>query len=686
MQPIAPGVWSVVHGTPEPFSPVALREIPVAEAALAALPGAGDPDWAAGLSITVTDRGVLIRLPLADGESPYGLGLQLKSHEQRGKKRVLRVNSDPVADTGDSHAPVPFIASTSGWALLVDTARYASFYTGGQRRAADLAEPVAGRIGTTTDELYKARTGGPRELVIEVPVARGVTVYLFGGPTLKDAVRRYNLFSGGGCLPPLWGLGVWYRAFGKAGRAEVERIAEGLRADHIPCDVLGLEPGWQTAAYPCSYRWAEDRFPDHRGFLDGIRARGFHVNCWEHAYVHPSAPVYGAILPHAGPNAVFDGLVPDFTIPAARRAYADHHRALALEGIEGFKLDECDNSDFISYPWCFPEHDRFPSGLDGERMHSLFGMLYMRTVHEVYAGRGVRAYHEVRNAGALAAPYPFVLYSDLYDHRDFVRGVLSSGFSGLLWSPEVRHATGVEDLVRRVQAVAMSAQALVNAWYIPQPPWANVDRAGNNRGESMPERECATALVRDAFRLRMSLVPAIYAAFARYQADGTPPFRALAMDYPDDVEARTVDDQWLIGDDLLFAPVFAGQTSRSVYLPAGEWFDLASGRRITGGQRIEEPTPVERILLYVRDGAILPLAEPVEHIAPDTVFHLTVRVYGTDPRPCELHEDDGQSDAWERGARNSVRLSWSDGAGRAERSGAWPGRRYEVVGWQHVGG
>jgi alpha-D-xyloside xylohydrolase len=686
MQSIAPGVWSVVHGTPEPLSPVALREVPVAVAALAAMPAAGDPAWAAGLRCEVTDRGVLIRLPLADGASLYGLGLQLKSHEQRGKKRVLRVNSDPLADTGDSHAPVPFIASTSGWALLVDTARYASFYTGGQRRAADLAEPVAGTIGTSTEELYKARAGGPRELVIEVPVARGATIYLFGGPTLKDAVRRYNLFSGGGCLPPLWGLGVWYRAFGKAGRAEVEGIADGLRADRIPCDVLGLEPGWQTAAYPCSYRWAEDRFPDHRGFLDGIRGRGFHVNCWEHAYVHPTAPVFSAILPHAGPNAVFDGLVPDFTIPAARRAYADHHRALAVEGISGFKLDECDNSDFISYPWCFPEHDRFPSGLDGERMHSLFGMLYMRTVHEVYAGRGVRAYHEVRNAGALAAPYPFVLYSDLYDHRDFVRGVLSSGFSGLLWSPEVRHATGVEDLVRRVQAVAMSAQALVNAWYIPQPPWANVDRAGNNRGESMPERELATALVRDAFRLRMALVPVIYAAFARYQADGTPPFRALAMDFPEDAEARTVDDQWMIGDDLLFAPVFAGQAARSVYLPAGDWFEFASGRRITGGQRIEEATPVERILLYVRSGTILPMAEPVACIAPDTVFRLTVRVYGADPRPCELREDDGDSDAWERGARNHVRLSWSDGVGRVERNGAWPGRRYEVAGWERING
>lgn len=683
MTPIAPGIWKFAHGTPEPMTPVALREIPVAEAALAAMPPASAPFTPAQVRITTTDRGVLLRIPLREGESLYGLGLQLKSHEQRGKKKVLRVNSDPVADTGDSHAPVPFIASSLGWGLLVDTARYASFYTGGQRRAADLAEPVPGTIGTTTTELYRARGGGERELVVEIPVARGVEAYLFGGPTLKDAVRRYNLFSGGGCLPPLWGLGVWYRAYGKATQAEAERIADGLRADGIPCDVFGLEPGWQTAAYSCSYRWSPERFPDHRGFLGSMHRKGFRINCWEHAYVHPSADIYAGILPHAGPSAVFDGLVPDFTRPEARKLYAEHHRRLAAEGIDGFKLDECDNSDFISWPWCFPEHDVFPSGLDGERMHSLFGMLYMRAISDAYGA--TRSYHEVRNAGALAAPYPFVLYSDLYDHRDFVRGTVGAGFSGLLWSPEVRDAKNVEELVRRVQAVALSPQALVNAWYIPMPPWHQVDRERNGRGEAMPERERATALVREVFRLRMALVPYIYAAFARYRADGTPPFRALAMDWPDDAEARKVDDQWLIGDDLLYAPVFAGQEKRSLWLPAGAWFDVASGERLDGGRRIEIATPLERIPLFVREGAILPLAEPLPHLARDSVFRLTVRAYGRDPRPCELFEDDGESDAWTRGACNRVRLSW-DGDGRCERSGTWAGRRYEIAAWQRIGG
>ena len=69
----------------------------------------------------------------------------------------------------------------------------------------------------------------------------------------------------------------------------------------------------------------------------------------------------------------------------------------------------------------------------------------------MFEKRKQRTYGLVRNTGALAAPYPYVLYSDLYDHREFIRGVVNMGFSGLLWTPELRDATSTEDLVRRLQ-------------------------------------------------------------------------------------------------------------------------------------------------------------------------------------------------------------------------------------------
>lgn len=86
------------------------------------------------ISFTCTARGCLLTLPLAADEHIYGLGLQLKRFDLRGKKYTLRPNADPIAPTGDSHAPVPFFVSTSGYGIYVDTARYAEFYFGANKR------------------------------------------------------------------------------------------------------------------------------------------------------------------------------------------------------------------------------------------------------------------------------------------------------------------------------------------------------------------------------------------------------------------------------------------------------------------------------------------------------------------------------------------------------------------------
>ena len=91
------------------------------------------------------------------------------------------------------------------------------------------------------------------------------------------------------------------------------------------------------------------------------------------------------------------------------------------------------------------------------------------TIEDIYIRRNQRTYGLIRNNGALAASLPLALYSDLYDHRDFLRGVSSAGFSGLLWTPEVRDAADTEDLIRRIQSVVLSPLALINAWYIRVP-------------------------------------------------------------------------------------------------------------------------------------------------------------------------------------------------------------------------
>src|SRR4051794_14292505 len=306
---VLPGIWKARLGTPERYTPVSSRAIQPAAAALGSLTPVSQPPIDAPRGIT-TDRGCVLRLPLKADEMVFGFGLQLLSFAQRGKKKTIRVNADPKLDTGDSHAPVPFYVSTSGYGVLVDSCRHVSFNCGNARLRPTKPIGVTSNEVPTPETLRTLPLDQPSVITVEVPRAKGVDVYLFAGPTMLDTVRRYNLFSGGGVEPPEWGLGFWYRAYGRANAAEITELARELRVRKIPCDVLGLEPGWQSHAYSCSFAWDSQRFKDPNGFLAEMKRLEYEVNLWEHAFTHPSSPLFRELSPYSGDYGVWGGLVP----------------------------------------------------------------------------------------------------------------------------------------------------------------------------------------------------------------------------------------------------------------------------------------------------------------------------------------------------------------------------------------
>ena len=88
-------------------------------------------------------------------------------------------------------------------------------------------------------------------MLVDVPVAQGLDVYIFAGPTMLDAVERYNLFSGGGAMPPLWGLGIHYRGYARYGAEETAR-ASPIAWGRSTCPAMSgsVEPGWQSKPIP----------------------------------------------------------------------------------------------------------------------------------------------------------------------------------------------------------------------------------------------------------------------------------------------------------------------------------------------------------------------------------------------------------------------------------------------------
>ncbi|HKQ88903.1 MAG TPA: TIM-barrel domain-containing protein [Candidatus Acidoferrales bacterium] len=659
-QDAGPGIWRATIGRPEEYTPVKSRLVEPKLEALRAMAAVSNVPLGE-IRGEITARGTMLRLPLAPHEGVYGFGLQLLSFAQRGKKKTMRVNADPRVDSGDTHAPVPFYVTTAGYGVLVDTARYAAFYSGDAHDA-----PPKTTSGSATDQ--------PGEMIIEIPRAKGVDVYLFAGPDMLAAVRRYNLFSGGGVLPPEWGLGFWYRADKDFSQADALALAKEFRDSQIPCDVFGLEPGWQTHAYSCTFVWDNKKFPEPAAFVKQLGANNFKLNLWEHSFTHPDSPLFALLTAHSGDMAVWGGLVPDFAGEDGRRIFGGYHGKNLIDlGVAGFKLDECDNSDFTG-GWSFPEFSRFPSGIDGEQMHSVFGLRYQRSILDEYKQRGIETYGLVRSSGALAAPYPFVLYSDLYDHRQFIRGVVNSGFSGLLWCPEVRDAASEEDLIRRLQSVVFSPLAMINAWYIVNPPWKQIDRAKNNANQLAENWQTLEARCREIIGWRMQIVPYLRAAFAKYAADGTPPFRALVMDSPGDAALAQVDDEYMIGDRMLVAPLFAGEASRRVTLPAGRWHDFWTGDAVQG-RTFSVPGTTEKIPVYVKSGSLLPVASVSSSAADPGARELTVMVFGDGSLPFSMATPNGET----------LELLWdsSRSAGNARQMGAK--RPYKIVSWKRMG-
>ena len=418
----------------------------------------------------------------------------------------------------------------------------------------------------------------------------------------------------------------------------------------IPCDVIGLEPAWQTHAYSCSYLWNTAQFPDPGAFVATMRDQHFHVNLWEHAYVHPSSPIHDPLQKAnaVGDKLVWGGLVPDFTRLEARTLFGDLHQKehIAL-GVDGYKLDECDGSDFTG-GWFFPDDAKFPSGMTGAQMHNVFGLLYQRAFHAFFDRQNKRSYFLCRGMFAGAQADPSVIYSDWYGFKEYVRACANSGFSGILWCPEIRQTDSPSEFIRRFQTVFFSPLAMINAWADGVTPW-----------EKGPEVE---RIFRQYADLRMQLSPYLYSAFWRMHQTGLPVVRALVMDSPADRNTYGIDDQFLYGDSLLVAPVLSSDT-RQVYLPAGTWIDWWTGETYTGGKSMSYPAPLDRLPLFVKAGAIVPMQPRSRYANETAVETLTLRVCLPPSNQLfegshfTLYEDDGETLNYRKGSHVQIALA-----------------------------
>ena len=652
---VEPGIWKGIVGTPEDYNLLSVAGCKPSEQGFTRLPRVALPSLASQITADIRDGKTNISIPLVKNEQLYGFGLNFQTVHQRGKILNLHVDHYGGKDTGRNHAPVPFYISSDGYGVFINSARYITVYAGsGARKDSPNAPEAKDR---NTDKTWSSRPYS--DAVTMVVPAPGAEIYLIGGPTPMDVVRRYNLLCGGGTLPPRWGLGFTQRTQRLYDAARVEKEADEFERMGYPLDFIGLEPGWQSKAYPCTFEWDNGRFSDPAAFVKRMLDKRVRINLWTNPYVSPASGIYEAMYPLSGSHTVWCGIVPDLAMPEARRLWKDklekEHVSL---GVSGYKIDEVDGNDF--YLW--PDAAEFPSGVTAEQMRQTYGLWVQKITDDIYRKNNTRTFGLVRASNAGASAMPYVLYNDYYNHKDFITALINSGFCGVLWTPEVRSSKSAEDWLRRFQSVVFSPMAMINAWSSGTKPW------------SFPE---VADQVKEYALLRMQMMPYWYSEFARYHFDGIPPFRAMNLEpgFSLDSAVRTelrnsnlddnpyleavtkeIKDQYMAGEYLLVAPMFEGETSRKVILPKGDWYDFYTGDFVGNGSTIEVTPGLDKIPVFVKDGAIIPMMEARLHApAPGEKVDLEIRHYGKADGNYRLYDDDGVSFDYEKGD-----YSWRD--------------------------
>lgn len=471
--------------------------------------------------------------------------------------------------------------------------------------------------------------------------------YFLYGPSFKTILTSWSELAGRMNMPPLYALGLTYRGFGQWSE---EQLLEALTAQldaGISIDIAGVEPGWQTKTYPCTYAWAPKFTDDAASFVETMHALGLHVNLWEHPYVSPDATIYEDILEYSlkgteigtrdwegrsGGTYGFGGIVPDLTVEEARELYRQiHDENLLSIGVDGFKVDETDSwGANNSLSLCFP------GGLSNNAYHNLLGTLTVNLLHEQYRDDyNKRAFMFSRGNYSGMQRFATSAYTDYYGFDQFVMSVIAQSFSGTYYTPEIRDVSTPSDVdyMRRTQLMFLTPFAMSNEWATE----ASV------LGRSRAVIEC----YKKYNALHYQLIPYMYSLFWEQYNTGIGVTRSLLMEFQDDPNVYGIDNQFMLGDALLVCPVSSSARVATVklYLPAGErWMDYNTGYVYEGGKTIEYTCSAATLPLFVRMGSIIPLGHYGDNTADVIDNTLTLDIYPSEQSSTfTLYEDDGST-------------------------------------------
>ena len=581
-------------------------------------------------SLICTESTQTMSFELEVDEDITGFGEQFGRLIKNGQLLDLRVEDALGTGTGLTYKPVPVWHSSRG---------YLGFLNTGARVSCDVGHSMPSVLSLTNDD-------------------PAIDLYLVLGATIAERLAGYTALTGRGPCPPVWSFGAWYGRCRYRSSTEVLAVADRMRAERVPCDVLHLDPDWLIVdRLNTDFIWNNDRFGDLTEFLSDLADRGLRLSVWELPYLDPTSPRYaeaaergylvrtmdGRIAHLRGtptPDGRHRGII-DLTNPAARAWWQQLHHEFLDSGVAVFKTDFGEG---------LPDDAALADGTPPNHAHNLFPLRYNGAVSDglgAYLGREPLIWGRSGWAGSQRYPGQWGgdAESTVAGMQATVRGGLSYAVSAPgFWSHDIGGFFGPELTpalyVRWTQFGALSP--LMRAHGLrPREPWA----FGNE----------ALELARDWIRLRCSLLPYLWQTAVESAANGWPMLRPLDFTDPSDRVARGVDDAFLLGSDLLVVPIFSDSpeaVQRTFWVPAGGWTDLLTRETYAGPGFVTRTCDLPHMPVLVRHGSVLPrLAVTAEHRNTDDLLHepWIFDVYGGVTEPRTFVGFDGRSIDWQPG-------------------------------------
>jgi alpha-glucosidase len=546
-----------------------------------------------------------------------------------GADSLLQSQARP--HVGNGHAVVPYYWSRDGYATLAISADDNS--PPSWTASSDLGRVTWVYAGTSAD------------------------LYLMPAPTMESACRAYAQLSGPPAVPPRWTFGYLQSRWGWKDRAYIEDAMHQFLSRNLPVDAFIFDFEWFTTTPDYEVRAAGQAdytdfsfnpklFPDPAAQIAAMKSNGIHAVAIRKPRLGNSALLVmarakGWILPAANSASPIDTRNLDFHNPAVQTWYAQQLIPLLRQGIDGWWDDEGEINYTQYYWWNTAETQALAQVHPNARLW---------TIDRAFAP-GNQRFGIAAWTGDIPASWPELAKTPTHLLNWSLAGMpycaCDIGGYGGNTTPNL--------LTRWMEAgvffPVMRAHSEFSA--VPHFPWL----FGKDAEDA----------IRKALDLRYQLIPYLYSLAHEAHETGLPIMRPLAMEFPADSRCANVSDEWLVGKNLLTAPVLDDTNARRIYLPEGTWYALSSGKSIDGGDDFDAAVAFDEIPIYVRAGTILPLGPKIQHTDNLPGGPLQIQVYPGHDAQFTLTEDDGISTAYLSGILRKTNFRWND----AQRTLSW---------------